>query len=243
MDPNDFTEREKHLLSYFRTADPSAERRALMYDITLGLVSIACVVMFLVTGEKGYGFAGYVLVIGRLFYLVSEGGRWTQEVRGIFDKYDRKLRSLEGAAGRNKGMEGRSGRLPMEVDLAKVADFFKVEPTTDANFPRQIVFRLPRPSGHLLLGIDTAASEVRIELFGSSGESLLGACFDCYRIHVNDGAARNRKLRPAVHLELADARVDVAVFCIPQPPDYEVEFLYVDLNIPKAEDEPRTRGL
>lgn len=62
MDPNDFTEREKHLLSYFRTAAPSAERRALMYDITIGLVSIACVVMFLVTGEKGYGFAGYVEV-------------------------------------------------------------------------------------------------------------------------------------------------------------------------------------
>ena len=95
-DPNEFTEREKFILSYYRS-ELSGSRRAGFYDIAIGLVSIACIVMFLAKEEMGYGFVGYALIVGRLFYLVVEGGRWTRDFRSIFDKYDAKLKALTDA--------------------------------------------------------------------------------------------------------------------------------------------------
>ncbi len=94
IDPNEFTEREKFILSYYRSPELSGSRRVAFYDIAIGLVSIACIVMFVVKQEMGYGFAGYVLVMGRLYYLVVEGGRWSRDFRSIFAKYEAKLKVL-----------------------------------------------------------------------------------------------------------------------------------------------------
>ena len=45
---------------------------------------------------RGYGlwFVGYMLLLGRLYYLVTEGGRWTKDFQSIFAKYDAKLKAL-----------------------------------------------------------------------------------------------------------------------------------------------------
>ncbi|MEW6159391.1 MAG: hypothetical protein AB1813_18345 [Verrucomicrobiota bacterium] len=40
------------------------------------------------------GLVAYALVVGRWFYLVVEGGRWNQDFRSIFAKYDARLREL-----------------------------------------------------------------------------------------------------------------------------------------------------
>lgn len=96
-DPNEFTEREKFILSYYRSPELSGSRRGTFYDVAVGLVSVACIAMFLMKGDGAYGFVGYGLVLGRLFYLVVEGGRWNRDFRSIFAKYDAKLRAATGA--------------------------------------------------------------------------------------------------------------------------------------------------
>lgn len=128
----------------------------------------------------------------------------------------------------------RHGRLPMEVDLTKVADFFKVEPTTDAEYPGEIVFRLSRPSGCVLLGIDAAASTVRLDMFGPGGEPLLLAGFECDRVEIHDNDTWSRKLGRAVEFELADACLDCASITITQPPAFMVEMVYRHLNLPRS---------
>lgn len=94
QDPNEFTEREKFILSYYRSTELSDSRRVAFYDIAIGLASIACIVLFLTKEELAYGFIGYALLIGRHYYLVIEGGRWSRDYRSIFAKYDAKLKAL-----------------------------------------------------------------------------------------------------------------------------------------------------
>jgi hypothetical protein len=93
-DPNEFTDREKFILSYYRSSQLSGSRRLLGYDMMFAFASIACVVFAVVREEAAFGFVGYMLLLGRLFYLVTEGGRWTKDFQSIFAKYDAKLKAL-----------------------------------------------------------------------------------------------------------------------------------------------------
>jgi hypothetical protein len=93
-DPNEFTEREKFILSYYRSSQLAGSRRLFGYDVMFALTSIACVVFAVVREEAALGFVGYLLLLGRLFYLVTEGGRWTKDFQSIFAKYDAKLKAL-----------------------------------------------------------------------------------------------------------------------------------------------------
>jgi hypothetical protein len=93
-DPNEFTDREKFILSYYRSAELSSSRRVALYDVAIGLASMVCLVMFVTKEEMAYGFIGYALVVGRLFYLAVEGGRWSRDFRSIFAKYDARLKAL-----------------------------------------------------------------------------------------------------------------------------------------------------
>jgi hypothetical protein len=92
--PIEFTKREQFVLNYFGSPELSGSLRAFLYDIAIGLASIACIVKFATSAEVAYGFIGYALVAGRLFYLVVEGSRWSRDYRSIFAKYDAKLREL-----------------------------------------------------------------------------------------------------------------------------------------------------
>jgi len=96
-DPNDFTEREKFILSYYRSDQLSSPRRVLGYHLMFALASVGCVVLAVVREEAAFGFIGYMLLLGRLYYLVTEGGRWTKDFQSIFRKYDAKLKALTGA--------------------------------------------------------------------------------------------------------------------------------------------------
>lgn len=92
-DPNEFTEREKFILSYYRDQQLSDSRRLLGYDLMLALASIGCVVFAVVREDTAFGFIGYMLLLSRLYYLVVEGGRWTKDFQSIFAKYDAKLKA------------------------------------------------------------------------------------------------------------------------------------------------------
>lgn len=93
-DPNEFTEREKFILSYYRSSQISGSRRVLGYDVMFALASVGCVIFAVAREEAAFGFVGYVLLLGRLYYLVTEGGRWTKDFQSIFLKYDAKLKAL-----------------------------------------------------------------------------------------------------------------------------------------------------
>jgi hypothetical protein len=94
QNPNDFTDREKLLLSYYRVADASLSRRTWLYDGAIGIASLVCLLMSISREDMALGLVAYALVVGRWFYLVVEGGRWNQDFRSIFAKYDARLREL-----------------------------------------------------------------------------------------------------------------------------------------------------
>ncbi|HTG45390.1 MAG TPA: hypothetical protein VK633_12745, partial [Verrucomicrobiae bacterium] len=43
-DPNEFTEREKFILSYYRSKELSSSRHVLFYDVIVVLASVGCAV-------------------------------------------------------------------------------------------------------------------------------------------------------------------------------------------------------
>jgi hypothetical protein len=93
-DPNEFTDREKFILSYYQVRQLSGTNRRLGYDAVIAFASIVCVVFAFVREEVAFGFVGYMLLLGRLYYLVVEGGRWAKDFQSIFSKYDAKLKTL-----------------------------------------------------------------------------------------------------------------------------------------------------
>jgi hypothetical protein len=97
--PIEFTDREKYILSYYRAADVSGSSRVSLYDLAFLLASVVCMALFLSGGETAYSFVGYALLLGRLLYLVVEGGRWNRDFRSIFAKYDAQLKALHEARG------------------------------------------------------------------------------------------------------------------------------------------------
>jgi hypothetical protein len=101
-DPNDFTEREKFILNYYRSPELSGSRRRMSYDLMIAVASIGCIIYAAVRQEVAFGFVGYMLLLGRLYYLVVEGGRWTQDFQSIFRKYDAKLKALTDAQKRRE---------------------------------------------------------------------------------------------------------------------------------------------
>jgi len=96
-DPNEFTDREKFILSYYRDRDLSGARRVTVYDIIVGAASIVCLIFAAVREDAALGFVAYALVLGRLGYIVVEGGKWSRDFQSIFRKYDAKLKALSAA--------------------------------------------------------------------------------------------------------------------------------------------------
>jgi hypothetical protein len=101
-DPIEFTEREKFILSYFRDRQLSGSRRLLGYDVAIVLVSITCVVLAVTREDAVLGFVAYLLLLGRLCYLVVESARWAKYYHSIFAKYDAKLKELTEAQKRKE---------------------------------------------------------------------------------------------------------------------------------------------
>jgi len=83
-DPNEFTDREKFIVSYYRDQELSGSRRLLGYDVTIAVASAICIGIAAVREEVSLGFVGYALVVGRLGYIILEGVRWTKDFQNIF---------------------------------------------------------------------------------------------------------------------------------------------------------------
>ena len=94
IDPNEFTQRENFVLSYYRDRQLSSSNRRRRYEVAIALVSIGCVVLAAVREELFLGIVGYVLLLGRLYYLVTEGERWTEDFQNIVAKYEAKVKAL-----------------------------------------------------------------------------------------------------------------------------------------------------
>jgi hypothetical protein len=92
-DPNEFTDREKYILSYYRLLETSSSRRIRGYDIIVASASVLCLIWAAVRGEVALGFVAYALVLGRLGQLVIEGRKWSRDFQSIFRKYDAKLKA------------------------------------------------------------------------------------------------------------------------------------------------------
>lgn len=94
IDPNEFTEREKFILSYYRDAQLSDPKRHLGYDLTIGIVSIGCVVMAITREEFVVGLIGYGILAWRLFQTAVTSSRWTKDFQSICRKYDAQVKTL-----------------------------------------------------------------------------------------------------------------------------------------------------
>lgn len=93
-DPNEFTDREKFIVSYYRDQELSGSRRLWGYDVMITVASAICIIVAAIREEVSLGFVGYALVVGRLGYIIREGGRWTKDFQTIFRKYDAKLKAM-----------------------------------------------------------------------------------------------------------------------------------------------------
>jgi len=94
QDPNEFTDREKFILSYYRDQELSGSRRVWGYDVMITVASVGCIIAAVIREEVSLGFVGYALVVGRLGYMIIEGGQWRKDFQTIFRKYDAKLKAM-----------------------------------------------------------------------------------------------------------------------------------------------------
>ncbi len=102
---NEFTDREKFLLSYYRDKELCTSHRNWMFDAAIAAASLFMFVAFLRNAEVSFVFVAYVLVLGRLYSLVSETGQWARDFQSIIGKYDRRIQELTEAAKAKGGAE------------------------------------------------------------------------------------------------------------------------------------------
>lgn len=102
---NEFTDREKFLLSYYRDKELCTSHRNWMFDAAIAAVSLFMFAAFLRNAEVSFAFVAYALVLGRLYYLVSGTGQWARDFQSIIGKYDRRIQELTEAAKARGGSE------------------------------------------------------------------------------------------------------------------------------------------
>lgn len=94
-DPNEFTEREKFILSYYRYRDLSGPRDMAPFDVIIIAVSVVCIGLAFIKEDIALGFVAYALIFGRFCYVMLESGKWSKDFQGIFRKYEAKLKAAE----------------------------------------------------------------------------------------------------------------------------------------------------
>jgi hypothetical protein len=99
-DPIDFTSREKFIVNYFLAPASVSRPTRWVWDAALALVSLICMGLFISHQDSAFGFIAYVLIFGRLFQLLTEGRRCSQDYRSIFIKYDAKIKQMTEALNR-----------------------------------------------------------------------------------------------------------------------------------------------
>lgn len=102
---NEFTDREKFLLSYYRDKELSSSPRLWLFDAAIVCVSLFMFIYFLTNSEVPFAFVAYALVLGRLYYYTSESGRWTRDLQSIIAKYDGRIQELTKSVKEQRGSE------------------------------------------------------------------------------------------------------------------------------------------
>ena len=92
IDPNEFTNREKLILEYYRSRRLSDSRPHLQYYLWLIITSLICLVLAVAHQDSAFGFVAYALLLGLVYYLLAEGRRWSKDYKSIFAKYEAKLK-------------------------------------------------------------------------------------------------------------------------------------------------------
>ena len=97
-----FTAREAFLVSYYRDPNLSKARALIGYDLAFAITSLCMMWLFYSSGEPFNAFVAYALLLGRLYYLVTEGTRYTEDFRSIFNKYEARIAELEHALAKQR---------------------------------------------------------------------------------------------------------------------------------------------
>ncbi len=98
----DFTNEEQFVLSYYRDAQLSRWQRFAALQGTLILISFACLALYLIQHDLGWGFVAYVLLLWRACAAIWRARQYTAAFHGIIRKYDAKIAELAAVSDPNK---------------------------------------------------------------------------------------------------------------------------------------------
>ncbi len=103
-----FSPREQFIVSYYRDPKFSKARPLLGYDLAFAVMSLFMMWKFYSGsgGEPVYAFVAYALLLGRLYYLVTEGARYAEDFRSIVNKYEARISEIHKAL-EEKHSEGK----------------------------------------------------------------------------------------------------------------------------------------
>jgi hypothetical protein len=95
--PIQFTPREQYIVSYFRDPAWTKIRSFSGYDLAFATSSLFMLWKFYSSAhaEPVYSYVAYSLLLGRLFYLVTEGAKFAEEYRNILLKYEARIAEYE----------------------------------------------------------------------------------------------------------------------------------------------------
>jgi hypothetical protein len=93
-DPIEFSDREKYIIHFYRDAQKSMARSAVVEDLPYLLPSLACVTLYFWRGALGFGLVGYGILLWRVAHSLFTGTGYAEDFRSIFQKYDAKIREL-----------------------------------------------------------------------------------------------------------------------------------------------------
>ena len=96
-DPNEFTPREKFIISLYQ--EPGVlYRRSILRTLAFIFASITLMVYAFVLGDMGMGILGYLLLLICLVIRMIQLKRGVATLQGIFAKYEAQLQNKKDAA-------------------------------------------------------------------------------------------------------------------------------------------------
>ncbi len=93
-EPISFTDREMHVLSYFRDRTSSSPAKAVLHTGIYVILSLAAVGWFLLNGGPAWGFVGYGILLWRAIWELWQSVHYAEDYRRIFEKYEARVREL-----------------------------------------------------------------------------------------------------------------------------------------------------
>ena len=99
----EFSDREKYIIHFYRDAQKSMARAAVVDELPYLIPSLACVSLYLWRGDIGFGVVGYAILLWRVGHSMFAGSGYAEDFRSIFQKYDAKIQELAEALEKKEG--------------------------------------------------------------------------------------------------------------------------------------------